>query len=179
MMHDEWKKGRRNGHAKWSVEVESWIEMSIGIFVFLIRYIVRIRLVGVRSFRGDDYCGLFSLVSLHLLNLLKTQDGFADYVEFTGLVYRCFCHESFQWWDMAACSWSLEVVVVQRLTIFSWTAIYGSFNGLSKQQIEDLDAHQISDLEFGSKCFFIGWVAYVCVVWGAKACVVFYYHSFT
>jgi hypothetical protein len=43
---------------------EGWIEMSIGIVFFAVRYAVRLKLEGVRRFRGDDYLGIFVLVNV-------------------------------------------------------------------------------------------------------------------
>ena len=40
---------------------ESWILYGIGVFVILLRWIVRIRTVGLKNFQGDDYLSLVVL----------------------------------------------------------------------------------------------------------------------
>lgn len=40
---------------------ESWILYGVGVFIIVVRFLIRIRTVGIKNFQGDDYLSLVVL----------------------------------------------------------------------------------------------------------------------
>jgi hypothetical protein len=48
------------GQAKFLYEV--WAEYAIGILILFLRFVVRLKTVGVRGFQGDDYFSMLVVI---------------------------------------------------------------------------------------------------------------------
>lgn len=62
---------------------EAWIEYGIGVFVLLVRFFARWRIVGLKGWQGDDYFALLVLifwtVSLSLALFFWVSKGTSDH----------------------------------------------------------------------------------------------------
>ncbi|OHW93844.1 hypothetical protein CSPAE12_07569 [Colletotrichum incanum] len=112
---------------------EVWAWYAIGVFIILLRFAVRIRTVGIRGFRGDDYLAL-PYLALYSINVYVVQITYytGGNIDITAdVVPRLSEHdvevlelgsklEFISWYSYPGCIWVLKFTVLffyKRLTL--------------------------------------------------------------
>ncbi|KXL43633.1 hypothetical protein M433DRAFT_43595, partial [Acidomyces richmondensis BFW] len=111
---------------------EVWGLFGVGCLVLVLRFIVRLRTVGIRKFEGDDY-----LVILVLL---------------------CY---------------TADAVTV------TLTYLNGSNVDYTPEALKKLDPQENEQVIFGSKMQLFAWYTYTALIWGLKACMLFFLNRLT
>ncbi|KAK1722269.1 uncharacterized protein BDZ83DRAFT_432771 [Colletotrichum acutatum] len=111
---------------------EVWAWYAIGVFIILLRFAVRIRTVGIRGFRGDDYLAL-------PVSYWKSTSTKIDH-DIDALQYLVL--------------YSINVYVVQ---ICYYT---GANIDITPDAVPSLSDHDAAVLQLGSKLEFMSWYTY-------------------